>query len=184
MKYLIFSDIHGSYTAAQTMIDLFVKESYDLMIILGDILYHGPRNPLPEGHNPKEVATLLNAYKDKIICVGGNCDAQVDQMVLQFPCLGEYTMIVDEGTRLLATHGHTYTPQNLSLLSSGDVFLYGHTHLWELEQREGCAICNPGSISLPKEGRPATYGVYEKGNMKICTLDGSCLKQLSLDLDK
>lgn len=179
MKYLIFSDIHGSYTAAQTMIDLFVKESYDLMIILGDILYHGPRNPLPEGHNPKEVATLLNAYKDKIICVGGNCDAQVDQMVLTFPCLGDYTMVVDEGVRMFATHGHNYTPDNLSILATGDVFLYGHTHLWELEQRDGCVICNPGSISLPKEGLPATYATYDKGIVQVCTIKGIHLKELN-----
>lgn len=175
MKYLIFSDIHGSATRTQEIVDIFQKEMCDRMIILGDVLYHGPRNPLPEGHNPKEVVTLLNAHKDKIICVRGNCEAEVDQMVLEFPCLGEYTIVVDEGVRLFATHGHHYNPEHLPSLTKGDIFLYGHTHLWEVREREGIVICNPGSISLPKEGRPATYAIYEKGSLSVYTLSGECL---------
>lgn len=175
MKYLIFSDIHGSATRTQEIVNIFQKEMCDRMIILGDVLYHGPRNPLPEGHNPKEVVTLLNDYKDEIICVRGNCEAEVDQMVLAFPCLGDYTVIVDEGIRLFATHGHLYSPEHLPPLVKGDIFLYGHTHLWEIRDQEGIIICNPGSISLPKEGRPATYATYEKGCLSIYTLSGECL---------
>lgn len=177
MKYLIFSDIHGSSSATQCMLEIFEQKQCDFMIILGDVLYHGPRNPLPQGHNPKQVAELLNGYRDKIICVGGNCDAAVDQMVLQFPCLAEYTMIIDEGVKLFVTHGHQYNPENLPLLQKGDIFLYGHTHLWEIEEIEGIIQCNPGSISLPKEGRPATYAIYEKGILEIYTLEGEKLKE-------
>lgn len=177
MKYLIFSDIHGSSSRTKRMLEIFEEKQCDLMIILGDVLYHGPRNPLPEGHNPQEVVQLLNNYKDKIICVGGNCDATVDQMVLSFPCLAEYTIIMDEGVKLFATHGHHYSVEKLPILHKGDVFLYGHTHLWEIEEREGIIHCNPGSISLPKEGRPATYALYEKGVLEVYTLEGEKLKE-------
>lgn len=180
MKYLIFSDIHGSATRTKEVLDIFQKEMCDRMIILGDVLYHGPRNPLPEGHNPKEVVTLLNDYKDEIICVRGNCEAEVDQMVLAFPCLGDYTIVVDEGVRLFATHGHHYNPQQLPPLTKRDVFLYGHTHLWEIREQEGIVICNPGSISLPKEGRPATYAIYEKGHLSVYTLAGELLQAYRL----
>lgn len=175
MKYLIFSDIHGSATRTKVLLEIFEKEQCDKMIILGDVLYHGPRNDLPEGHNPKEVVTLLNAHQDRIICVRGNCEAEVDQMVLDFPCLETYTLIVDEGTTLFATHGHHYNPDKLPTLQAEDVFLYGHTHLWELSQKEGIRICNPGSISLPKENRPATYALYEEGKLSVYTLEGECL---------
>ncbi|MEF9958698.1 MAG: phosphodiesterase [Niameybacter sp.] len=177
MKYLIFSDIHGSSSRTQHLLDVFKAKQCDLMLILGDVLYHGPRNPLPEGHNPGEVVQLLNDYKEKIICVGGNCDTTVDQMVLSFPCLAEYTIIMDEGIKLFATHGHHYQPSQLPLLNKGDVFLYGHTHLWEIEEHAGIIQCNPGSISLPKEGRPATYAIYEKGQLEIFTLEGESLKR-------
>lgn len=180
MKYLIFSDIHGSSSCTKRMLEIFEEKNCDLMLILGDVLYHGPRNPLPEGHNPKEVVELLNTYKNKIVCVGGNCDATVDQMVLNFPCLAEYTIIMDQGIKLFATHGHHYSPEQLPVLNQGDVFLYGHTHLWEIEEKEGVIQCNPGSISLPKEGRPATYALYENRKLAVYTLDGECLKALMI----
>lgn len=180
MKYLIFSDIHGSSSCTKRMLEIFEEKNCDLMLILGDVLYHGPRNPLPEGHNPKEVVELLNTYKNKIVCVGGNCDATVDQMVLNFPCLAEYTIIMDQGIKLFATHGHHYSPEQLPVLNQGDVFLYGHTHLWEIEEKEGVIQCNPGSISLPKEGRPATYALYESRKLEVYTLDGECLKALMI----
>lgn len=176
MKYLIFSDIHGSATAISQMLEVFEREKCDYMIILGDILYHGPRNPLPIGHDPQKVVTDLNKYKDKIIAVGGNCDAQVDQMVLDFPCLSEYTLIVDEGIRIFATHGHNYTLETTHFIGKGDIFLYGHTHLWEIENRNGVTVCNPGSIALPKENRPPTYALYDKGYLTVYNLENQVLK--------
>ena len=177
MKYMIFSDIHGSASRTKKILDIFEKEKCDQMIILGDILYHGPRNDLPEGHAPKEVVALLNAYKNRIICVRGNCEAEVDQMVLEFSCMETYTRIMEGERTLFATHGHHYNPGNLPLLKVGDVFFYGHTHLWELSEKEGICICNPGSISLPKENRPATYALYDEGKIGIYTLEGECLAQ-------
>lgn len=180
MKYLIFSDCHGSSSRVQKVLEVFEKEKCDRMIILGDVLYHGPRNPLPEGHDPKEVVTLLNAYADRIIAIRGNCDTEVDQMVLAFPALAEYAIIVEEGCTLFATHGHHHSPQNLPQLAPCSVFLYGHTHLWELREEAGIILCNPGSISLPKEGRPATYGILEGNVLGIYTLEGEKLAEKAL----
>ena len=112
MRYLILSDLHGSETYLRPMLSLFEEQGFDFLILLGDILYHGPRNPLPEGHNPQGVVNLLNTYSDRIIACRGNCDAEVDQMLLNFPCLSDYSLIVDEGIKLFATHGHRYTAEN------------------------------------------------------------------------
>ncbi len=172
---MILSDIHGSETRLQQALTHFEKGSFDFLILLGDILYHGPRNPLPEGHNPAGVVALLNPHAHHILACRGNCEAEVDQMLLNFPCLSDYTWIVDEGTRIFATHGHLYHPQNLPSLEGTGLFLYGHTHLWEIRKEKGLCLCNPGSISLPKEGRPATYGVYEGHRISIYTLEGELL---------
>lgn len=180
MKYLIFSDCHGSKTRVEQVLEVFKKEKCDRMIILGDVLYHGPRNPLPEGHDPKGVVTLLNEYSDQIICIRGNCDTEVDQMVLDFPCLAEYTIIVEEGKTIFATHGHHYNPENLPKLSPCSAFLYGHTHLWELEEKDNILICNPGSISLPKENRPATYAILENSKISIFNFSGEKLVEKAL----
>ena len=179
MKYLIYSDIHGDYEATKKMIDIFEREKADMMLILGDVLYHGPRNPLPAGHDPKRVAELLNTYQSKIVCVKGNCEAEVDQMVLAFPCLSDYILVVDEGKRLFLTHGHRYTPDQLPQLNEGDIYLYGHTHLWEINQKEGVWMCNPGSIALPKENRPASYAIYDSGKLAVYSLEGEVLKVVS-----
>ncbi|MDF2612744.1 MAG: phosphodiesterase, family [Clostridia bacterium] len=176
MKYMILSDIHGSETYLQDVLHVFEEKNYDLLILLGDILYHGPRNSLPEGHNPAGVVKLLNQYADKIIACRGNCDAEVDQMLLSFPCLSDYSLIVDEGIRIFATHGHIYSPENLpSIIGGNHIFLYGHTHLWELKKQDNTLICNPGSVSLPKENRPHTYAVYEGGTLSIYTLSQQLL---------
>lgn len=171
MKYMILSDIHGAETNLQKVLEVFEKDKYDFLILLGDILYHGPRNPIPEGHNPSNVVKLLNQYASKIIACRGNCDAEVDQMLLDFPCLNESALIIDEGMRIFATHGHLYHPGQLPKLEGKSIFLYGHTHLWELKKQEDLLICNPGSISLPKEMRPATYAAYTKQTLTIYTLE-------------
>lgn len=180
MRYLILSDIHGSEACLRPMLTLFEEKKFDFLILLGDILYHGPRNPLPEGHNPQGVVKLLNAYSDRTIACRGNCDAEVDQMLLEFPCLSDYSLIVDEGIKLFATHGHLYTPNHFPKTAGKQIFLYGHTHLWELRKEEDLFICNPGSISLPKENRPATYGTYENGILSIYDFNHTLLSSLSI----
>lgn len=175
MRYMIISDIHGSESYLSQALEQFNKEHFDYLIILGDILYHGPRNPLPNGHNPQGVVTLLNNYSSKIIACRGNCEAEVDQMLLNFPCLEDYSLVIDEGIRLFATHGHKYTSENFPRVAGPQVFLYGHTHLWELRKEDDVLICNPGSLSLPKQNRPHTYATYENGTISVYTLEGECL---------
>lgn len=179
MRYFIISDIHGSSYYLQKALDAFHAGDFDFLVILGDILYHGPRNPLPQGYNPQEVMALLNPLASKIIACRGNCDAEVDQMVLDFPCLGDYSLIVDGQTSLFATHGHHYTADHFPKAPGKSVFLSGHTHLWVLKQQGELTICNPGSISYPKEGRPHTYATYEEGMMAIYTLEGEKLAELT-----
>ena len=172
MKYMILSDIHGSSERLEIALDAFKSHQCDHLILLGDILYHGPRNPLPPGHNPQKVVALLNQHASHITAARGNCEAEVDQMLLNFPCLADYAQILDEGVYLFATHGHVYSEEKLPPLPKGSIFFYGHTHLWVLKEQDGLTICNPGSIALPKEGRPATYALYEKGKLSIYTLEG------------
>lgn len=181
MKYLILSDIHGSLSCLEPMIDLFNEQSFDYILLLGDILYHGPRNPLPDGHNPAAIATLLNKYSSKIIACRGNCDAEVDQMLLNFPCLSDYTLTFDEGIKIFSTHGHIYTSENFPRTSEKQIFLYGHTHLWEIREDDNVVICNPGSISLPKQNRPKTYGTYENGVISVFDFDHTLLSSLKLN---
>ncbi|OOB80382.1 MAG: YfcE family phosphodiesterase [Epulopiscium sp. Nuni2H_MBin003] len=170
MKYLIISDVHGSKESINSAINAFHKHQCDLIILLGDILYHGPRNPLPEGFDPAGVAIRLNEYKDKIICACGNCDSEVDQMVLNFPIKAPYALIVEDGVKIFATHGHIYNPDNLPDLDTIDIFLYGHTHLYDLTLQNNLLLVNPGSISLPKENRPKTYAIYENKQVSIYKL--------------
>ena len=157
-----------------------VAGNYDFLIILGDILYHGPRNSIPEGYNPQEVVSLLNPLASQIIACRGNCEAEVDQMLLDFPCLGDYSLIVDGKVSLFATHGHLFTADHFPKAPGQSIFLSGHTHLWVLEKRGDLIVCNPGSITLPKENRPHTYATYEEGQLTICTLDGEILLTLKL----
>lgn len=178
MKYLICSDIHGSETAAIEIVKKFREEHCNFLILLGDILYHGPRNPLPEGHNPKGVVEALNPIAEKIIACRGNCDAEVDQMLLQFHLLSDYSFVVDEGVRIFCTHGHVYAPEEAS---GCDVFLSGHTHIQVLEKNDkGIIICNPGSVSLPKGGTPAGYAIYSDKVISLFNIEGQKLKTLSL----
>ena len=177
MRYMIISDIHGSESALKKVLEYYDRLHYDGMIILGDILYHGPRNPLPEGHNPKGVIKLLNDRASDIIAVRGNCEAEVDQMVLNFPCMSDYVLISDNGMRILATHGHIYDSGHLPNGFSKGILLFGHTHLWELRTEENLIVCNPGSIALPKENRPPTFAVYSGNSIAVYTLEGELLSE-------
>lgn len=177
MKLFIVSDIHGSLEDLKKVLALFEKEKADKLVLLGDLLYHGPRNPLPEGYNPKEVAILLNSYKDKIIAVRGNCDAEVDQMVLEFPMRADYSELFIDGHRFFITHGHLYNEDNMPMLNEGDILMYGHFHKPIAKKENGIVIFNPSSISLPKAGGKS-FGIYENNELKIVSLENECLQSI------
>ncbi|MBQ7274605.1 MAG: phosphodiesterase [Clostridiales bacterium] len=164
MKFFVVSDIHGDSYWAQRAVDTFVSEGADRLVLLGDILYHGPRNDLPENYNPKKVIEIFNGYADRILAVRGNCEAEVDQMVLKFPCMADYAYIVSGETVFFATHGHIYNEQTLqAYISKGTVVLSGHTHVTVDEVRNGIRYMNPGSPSIPKEGSKPSYIVIDDG---------------------
>jgi hypothetical protein len=151
MKFMIASDIHGSAYYCREMLEAFERENCDRLLLLGDILYHGPRNDLPKEYAPKEVIRLLNARKDELLCVRGNCDTEVDQMVLEFPILADYAILMVGKRMIFATHGHHYNKNAMPPLKTGDILLHGHTHVPAWEQMGENLCWNPGSISLPKE---------------------------------
>ena len=164
MKWMIASDLHGSAYYCRQMVAAFEREGADRLLLLGDLLYHGPRNDLPREYAPKEVIPLLNGLKPKLCCVRGNCEAEVDQMVLDFPVMADYC-ILPVGQRLVyATHGHVYNLKNLPPLAPGDVLLHGHTHVpaWK-DFGDGNWYLNPGSLSIPKENSPHSYMTLEDG---------------------
>lgn len=152
MKYMFASDVHGSAYYCRKMLEAFELEKADRLVLLGDLLYHGPRNDLPKEYAPKEVISMLNGMKNKIYAVRGNCEAEVDQMVLEFPVMADYCILAIDGKTLYATHGHVYNTSNLPPMQDGDVLVHGHTHVLKAEQMEGYIWLNPGSVSIPKEG--------------------------------
>lgn len=180
MKLFFISDIHGSLFYLKKAVDEFEKINADYLIILGDELYHGARNPLPLEYNPKEVAELLNKYKDKIIAIRGNCDSEVDEMVLDYPMMSTYSILLHNNKRLFLTHGHIYNENNMPKLSDGDVFIYGHTHIPKAEKIGSITVINPGSITLPKENNPNSYGVLENNHFKTLDFEGNLLKDIML----
>ena len=176
MKWMIASDLHGSAYYCRKMLEAFEREGADRLFLLGDLLYHGPRNDLPREYAPKEIIPLLNGKKEKLFCVRGNCDAEVDQMVLEFPVLADYA-VLPVGQRLIyATHGHIYHVKNLPPLAPGDVLLHGHTHVpaWT-EFGQGNLYLNPGSVSIPKENSPHSYMTLEENTMQWKELEGSAV---------
>ena len=173
MKLLIASDIHGSLRYCRELLDAFDREQAERLLLLGDLLYHGPRNDLPEQYAPKEVITALNERKNAILCVRGNCDTEVDQMVLEFPILADYALVYAETYRLYATHGHVYHPYHLPPLQKGDVLLQGHTHIPAWETHDGVVCLNPGSVSIPKDGSLHSYMILQNGVFEWKTLDGT-----------
>ena len=176
MKWMIASDLHGSAYYCRKMLETFEREGADRLFLLGDLLYHGPRNDLPREYAPKEVIPLLNGKKEKLLCVRGNCDAEVDQMVLEFPVLADYA-VLPVGRRLIyATHGHIYHVKNLPPLAPGDVLLHGHTHVpaWT-EFGQGNLYLNPGSVSIPKENSPHSYMTLEGNTMQWKELESSAV---------
>lgn len=162
MKLMIASDIHGSSYYCKLMLEAFEREKADRLLLLGDILYHGPRNDLPREYAPKEVLAMLNGMKDKILCVRGNCDTEVDQMVLEFPIMADYAVVMIGKHIIYATHGHNYNERNLPSLQKGDILLNGHTHVPKYIAYENYVYMNPGSISIPKENSCNSYMMIDE----------------------
>ena len=172
MKLFIASDIHGDAKCCEVMLRRFKEEKADRMLLLGDILYHGPRNGVPNFYDPEKVARILNGLKEKIVAVRGNCEAEVDQMVLPFPCMADYAVLEADGITFYLTHGHLHAPDHLPPLQAGTVFLSGHTHI-KLDQMAGDIRClNPGSVSIPKDGSHSCL-IYENGSFRFCILEES-----------
>ena len=180
MKLMIASDIHGSAFYCKQLMEAYKQENPDKLLLLGDLLYHGPRNDLPKDYNPKAVIAMLNAMKKDLLCVRGNCDTEVDQMVLDFPVMADYALILYGERNLYATHGHIYNENNLPPLKNGDILIHGHTHVLKAEKREDYTLLNPGSVSIPKEGNPPSYAILEDGLFTIKGFDGTIIKELQL----
>ena len=170
MKLMIASDIHGSAFWCGKLMEAVEREQPQKLILLGDLLYHGPRNDLPRDYAPKKVIEMLSAQKHRILAVRGNCEAEVDQMVLPFPCMADYALLEADGLQLYMTHGHLWNPDKLPPLTVGSVFLSGHTHVKMDEVRDGIRCVNPGSVSIPKDGSHSCL-VYENGTFRICLLE-------------
>ncbi len=180
MKWMIASDIHGSAYYCRSLLAAFEREGAKKLLLLGDVLYHGPRNDLPRDYAPKQVIEMLNCIKEKLLCVRGNCDTEVDQMVLDFPVLADYAILVAGERMIYATHGHVYNENKLPPLQKGDVLLHGHTHVPKCVEHENYLYINPGSVSIPKENSPHSYLILEDGRLTWKSLDGTPYMEHSL----
>ena len=180
MKLMFASDIHGSASAMRAILSRYELEGASRLVLLGDLLYHGPRNDLPDQYDPKAVTSMLNSRKNDLLCVRGNCDAEVDQMVLEFPIQADYALFDLDGTTAFVTHGHLFHLDNLPPHKPGDLLIHGHTHVHTVIEKDGMTYINPGSAALPKENQPKTYMVYENGVFTIKTLDGESVLMHSI----
>lgn len=180
MKYLILSDIHGSLPRLEKVLAYYESNNYDMLVILGDIMNYGPRNGLPEGLDAMGIADRLNAMAGDIVAVRGNCDSEVDQMLLSIPIMSDYTILVADGKRIFLTHGHKYNEVQRPSMGI-DAFFYGHTHLWKLEKQEGVLVCNTGSITFPKGGNVPTFVTIEEDmQVVVRDLDGNPLSRCGI----
>lgn len=173
MKILVASDIHGSKYYAQKIVDSFYKENADLLVLLGDIYNHGPRNPFPKEYAPMEVAEILNKMTDKMIVIQGNCDSEVDQMISDFTFVKDSVIFVD-GLKVFATHGHVWNIDNIPV-GCGDVLVYGHFHTGFVKEKDGIIIANPSSASLPKDNNPHGYLTIEKNVVALKDLENNTI---------
>lgn len=182
MRVLFFSDVHGSPESVALLLRRIGEFTPDHLVLLGDALYHGPRNPLRPDYAPPAVVEQLNSLKGRITAVRGNCDSEVDQMLLAFPIMSDYATLLAGGRRFFLTHGHLWNPDHLPPLEPGDVLATGHTHIPRLERLEGGVVAfNPGSISLPKGGFGPTYGVFEDDTLRVCALeDGATQMEMGI----
>lgn len=184
MKILFASDIHGSASACEKILERMQTEKADRLILMGDLLYHGPRNDLPDRYAPKEVIRLLNESPLTPLCVRGNCDAEIDQMVLNFPIMADYALLpLENGSCAFLTHGHLFDREHLPPHKPGDVLVNGHFHVYAAEPAGDMFYVNPGSAALPKENQEKSYMVYENGVFTIKALEtGETLKTFRLFL--
>lgn len=181
MKLFFASDIHGSEVATNKLITAFLDSGASQLILLGDLLYHGPRNPIPEHYNPAKVAELLNQYADKIIAVRGNCDSEVDQMLIDFPIMSDQAwVLLEDGRRLVMTHGHIYNAQQLPPVSQRDVLIHGHTHIPTAEHTGSCYLFNPGSVTFPRNNYCPSYGILDGDHLSVMSFENEVL--VSVDL--
>lgn len=180
MKLMIASDIHGSAYYCRRLLECYKNEGAERLLLLGDILYHGPRNDLPEEYAPKKVIEMLNAVSGELLCVRGNCEAEVDQMVLDFPVLADYCILYVGGRMIFATHGHIHNTANPPKLGQGDILLHGHTHVPVCEAHGHYTYINPGSVSIPKENSPHGYILLEDDRFVWKNLDGEQYMEFSL----
>lgn len=183
-KYMFASDIHGSAYYCRKLLEEYRKSGAERLILLGDLLYHGPRNDLPKEYAPKEVIAMLNELKDEIYTVRGNCEAEVDQMVLEFPVLADYAVLVLNGLTFFATHGHHFNQEQMPPMKKGDILVHGHTHLLKAERFGDYYILNPGSTSIPKGGNPATYAVLDGTTFTILDFDGNVVREIALGTEE
>ena len=180
MKLLIASDIHGSSYYCRKLLEAWEKEEAERMLLLGDILYHGPRNDLPKEYAPREVISMLNAEKDRIYSVRGNCEAEVDQMVLEFPVLADYCLLPVGDQMIYATHGHIYNENHLPPMQDGDILLHGHTHIPSARIAGSHWILNPGSVSIPKGSSKPGYATLEGGIFTLKDIEGHAYMEVDL----
>ena len=179
MDYMFASDIHGSAYYCRKLVEEYRRSGADRLVLLGDLLYHGPRNDLPRDYAPKKVIDMLNELKNEIYAVRGNCEAEVDQMVLEFPVMADYAVLALGGQTFYVTHGHIYNPDRLPPMKAGDVLAYGHTHLLQAEALNQYYVVNPGSVSIPKGGNPPTYGILRGQEFLIRDFEGNLVKKLA-----
>lgn len=179
MKILIASDIHGSAYYCEKLLEAYRREGAERLLLLGDILYHGPRNDLPREYAPKKVAAMLNEMKESILCVRGNCEAEVDQMMLKFPVMADYCILFAGRRMVFATHGHTYHKDAMPPLNAGDILLHGHTHVPVYEKVGEYLYLNPGSVSIPKEDSWHGYMVMTDEEFIWKDLDGEEKNKIS-----
>lgn len=180
MKLMIASDIHGSLTYCEKLVERYNEEGCEKLILLGDVLYHGPRNDLPLGYNPKGVIALLNDMAEEILCVRGNCEAEVDDMVLTFNVLADYGVLYYKGRMVYLTHGHRFNPENPPKLKKGDILFNGHTHVSKIQDMGDYLYVNPGSVSIPKEGTPRGYIILDDSGITHKTLEGDVVGSMEL----
>ncbi len=180
MKLLIASDIHGSALYCEKLLNAYRTEQADRLLLLGDILYHGPRNNLPEEYDPKAVISMLNSMKNEILCVRGNCDTEVDQMVLDFPILADYAILSVSDRMIFATHGHNFNCDRLPPLKDGDILLHGHTHIPKCEKVQNFLYLNPGSVSIPKENSAHSYMTLTGNTFEWKSLSGGTYHEITL----
>ena len=180
MKYFVISDIHGSSFYLKKAMERFEEEKADFIIILGDILYHGARNDLPKGYNPKEIIEILNEKAEIIMSVRGNCESEVDQMVLDFPIQANYSNMILGNKRLFITHGHLYNENKKVRMPENSCFLSGHTHILRAEKIDGIHYLNPGSISIPKNNNPHSYAILDDNEFFVKTLNGDTIIEYKL----